>query len=66
MSTGVWARVVQVANIATASRAALEKDVKVLQEETQQLSQELNCVLMGLAAIQDETREIQGRVIDEV
>eukprot|EP00884_Botryococcus_braunii_P002284 jgi/Botrbrau1/12056/Bobra.0295s0011.1 len=56
----------QVANIATAKRAALEKDVKVLQEKTQQLSAELHHVLEDLAAVQSETQEIQGRVIDEV
>lgn len=57
---------VQVSNVATARRAALCKDVAVLQHKVGDLSEKLDHVLKDLVTIQDDAKSVQAAVVDEV
>lgn len=57
---------VQVHNVAAASNAALQQDVKTLQEETEKLTAELEDVLEQFDGLQHEANQVEGEVVDEV
>ena len=65
MLTAVWPWV-QVHNVAAASNAALQQDVKTLKEETEKLQDELSDVLEQFDGVQQEANQIEGEVVDEV
>ena len=56
----------QVHNVAAASNAALQQDVKTLQEETEKLTAELEDVLQQFDVVQQEANQVEGEVVDEV
>ena len=56
----------QVHNVAAASNAALQQDVKTLQEETEKLTAELEDVLERFDVFQQEANQVEGEVVDEV
>ena len=58
--------VLQVRNVAAASNAALQQDVKTLQEETEKLTAELEDVLEQFDVVQQEANQVEGEVVDEV
>jgi len=57
---------IQVHNVAAASNAALQQDVKTLQEETEKLTAELEDSLAQFDVVQQEANQVEGEVVDEV
>ena len=61
---GVW--MLQVRNVALASKASLQADMDTLQATIARLQGELGSVLGEFSTLQDEAQQIEGVVVDEV